>query len=294
MQFQEETELTIPSKVFIFKEFYGRIIDNMPLLLSGKDKEGNIIDVPRKPITPKRLMHVRVHGENENDRQSLRKNYVHTAYPIINDPNNTGESVIASYSEPIVKEIVDSLNPKSKIRNYSLDINGDIYQAIRSCGTKLIIPASVANNLRSDGYSEPKTRREAWEFVAEGDVRLVDDTLKMVVAEKGGSFNNRMGWFFSKYTGLRLLGVGSVGSNSSADAYVSFLDGDNGRLVGECAGGANARESIDTTVTRTESDIIVPKPKEIMEGVYAHIQGISATERVTKKGLLEAIKAYYK
>ena len=235
MVFQEETELIVPIKVVRFKEFYGREIFQLPLLLSGRDKEGEnsrVIDVPRTPITPQQLLYERLHCKNENDKNMLRANYVHTAYPVIADPEGSGAVVIGSYSEPVVREIVNSLSPKSKTSQYSIVVSNEQYEAVKSCSEKIFIPPDIANNLRKDRYSEQKTRLMFWGFITESDTKLLDGIMADVAAEKHGDLTNLMGLSLSQQKGLRLLCISAV-INGDVNANDSHIFGDNNsRLIG--------------------------------------------------------------
>ncbi len=272
----------------IFRALYGRVIDNMSLLLSGKDENGEAVDIQRTPITPKKLLHERISCENEQDRDLLRNNYVFTALPVMDNPDGSGEVKLVHYSQSAAKELVDSLNSESTLENGALVITPDQYHAITSQDSHVIAP-NVANELRNDAYSNVTARRDAWEFFAEGDTNLVDKTLELVHEEVGGTFDDRMGLWLSDYkSGLRLLVVGSVGDYYSNANGNGILDYDVGRLVGvgdgvASAGGADARKN------RVSSHGVA----DAVGAVHNYLDGLTGTQRPTKKGLREALSPLY-
>ena len=278
LQFQEPA-MDVPLRL---RSFPGRNIDQMPLLLSGKDKEGEVVDVVRTPTTVKQLLYDRVHGTHENDRTLLRDNHVDTGVALIGDPNGSGEAIIGLYADQIVQELVRSLNPESPLKAGSLPVNTDQYQAVKK-GAFVFSP-DVANALRSNAYSEQKTREGFWDYVAEGDASLVRENLALVQEVKGGSMRDRMGLFLTSHPGLRLLCVGSVGLKSSvAGGYLDLgLNNGGGRIVGLAAEPLGARGNC------------IPNSKSIADNVHNYLTSRTMAEGVTKKGLLKAVQDCYK
>jgi hypothetical protein len=216
------------------KSFYGNPLKQMPILLSGKVGD-EAVGVPRRVITPKEVLHERVRGTHEGDKSLLVNKYIHTGAAVITNPDGSGDVVIGLYSDPVIQKLVHSLNPDSPIPGYSLKVSTEEYHAVEG----LRISATVANDLRANVYAHKKMREKAWDFVAEGDARLVADNLALVQDKKGGSMDNRMGWFFSNDPGLRLVCVGSVDNDpySSADGF-DLINDLNSRLVGVSDGVA--------------------------------------------------------
>lgn len=232
----EESETDAPRR---FLSLEGREIYQMPRLLSGKNEKGVPVDVPRTPITVKRLLHERVHGTHENDRNLLRNNYVHTGVAVIGNPNCSGEVIVGLYADPTVRELVHSLNPKSPLIRGSLRVNTEQYQAVKKGA--LVLSPDIANALSENAYSEQKAREEFWEYVAERDATLVRDTLALVQEFKGGSMKNRMGLYLTSDPGLRIVCVGPVGHFS--DAFGSIGVG-NGGSLGGIVGVAGAGDAV--------------------------------------------------
>ena len=217
-----------------FRSFYGRNIDQMLLLLSGEDEAGDVVDVPRVPMTLKQLLYERVHGENVHDRKLLQDNYVDTACAVISG-DSSGEVLVGLYSDPLVKELIHGLNPGSRLQGGSLLVGADAYQEIKE--NAFVIPSDAVSNLRSSPFDEQVVREGFWNYIAEGDAELVRDHLSLVQERRGGSMKNRMGLWVSPNPGLRLLCARSVGGYYGGGVayglHLGYYDG--GRLVGVVA-----------------------------------------------------------
>jgi hypothetical protein len=270
-----EPAVDVPTR---FRSFEGANLYNMPLLLSGKDESGNIIDVPRLPMTPKQLLYERVHGSNEHDRNLLRDNYVYTACAVIGDPQGSGEVVVGLYNDPVVRELVNSLNPNSVLQRGSLPVDADHYHAIRKNG--FVISSNTANRLRHNKYNKKKVREAFWDYVAEGDARLVMDNLALVQEKNGGDMKNSMGLWLYSNPGLGLLCVGSVGSLSSLAIGGRNLDNDGGRLIGVAPEAPIAHEK------STDSNLVQPSLEQILY--------IVNDPDLNREGMVKAVSRLYK
>ena len=238
-EFQEKSQIKIVREIEVprLRYFKGRINYNMPLLLSGRDEEGKVIDAQRTPMTLKQLLDWRVNGTKINGRNLLRESYTDVAFHEIGNPDNSGEIKYALYSQPIARELFNSLDPQSNIQRGKLVITPDQYNAIprEDC---LLIPPGIANALREDGYSRPDIRREIWRFGAEGDDELVDGNLELVKKIVGGDFSNRMGKYPSNYSEFRPWCVNGLFMDGRSNADCSSHGDDFSRLVGVAAEGA--------------------------------------------------------
>ena len=243
-------EVTVSTTTPKYKSYFGRSIDNMPRLLA----EGRYL------ITPKQLMYARVHEKNKYDRDLLRDNYIYAACAVCVAPDRTGEVAIGLYSHPTVKQVIDSLSPESNVVGGSLVLTPDQYNAVKD--NAFVLSPVVANSLRNNAYSELKKREAFWEYVAEGDKKLVTDTRKLVKEKSGsGNLENRMGLFLTSTTGLRLLYLGPVGNSNGNALGDSYLDDLNGRCVG-VAGG------VYTPKARREKALLL---EDVLNLVLPHI-----------------------
>jgi hypothetical protein len=219
LEFQEPS-IEVPLKL---KSFYGRVIDQMPLLLSGKNENGEIVDVERKVITPKQVLEWRVKGKNIIDRNLLGENEISTGSVVLVNPNGSGETIVGLYSNPLVKELVHSLNPKSKItrgsKNYSLNgslrVNSDTYYTIRN--DAYIIQPTAANNLRKSKYGEKRVTRGILEYLAEGDQKLLKENLELMRESIHDWPAKDMIIGGLPYSGLKLLGLGQIREGINED-----------------------------------------------------------------------------
>ncbi len=208
-----------------FQPFYGANYKMMQGLLTGKDKDGNPVDVTRSPISPKRLMELRLgYVGSEADKIEFRNNYVDTSLAVLPDPNS--DEVIFSNRPPLIYQ----LNEDTRLVGGNLEFDGDVYAEAKKSG--FTINASDANTLRNNTYALPKLRREAWEFFAEGDTEITEAYAADVTKTTRLEFDKVMGLYLPRSKGLRLLYVWRLGGRSNANGDGSLAD-DNGRLVGE-------------------------------------------------------------
>ena len=229
LKFREK--VTVSTTTPKYKAYFGRIMDQMPLLLA----EGRCL------ITPKQLMYARVHETNKHDRYLLRGHYVDTACAVCVAPDKTGEVAIGLYSNPTVKQVIDSLSPKSKVVGGSLVLTLDQYHAVRD--DAFVLAPDVTNSLQNNPRGELKEREAFWEYVAEGDKNLVTDTSKLIKEKtRSDRLEKIMVWYVTTIPGLRLLCLDSVGYDYSIALGYYDLDVSHGHLVG-VAQGDNARRA---------------------------------------------------
>lgn len=210
LQFREPG-INIPRRL---RSFSGRTIDQMPTLLSGKDKNGNVVDVPRVPMTPKQVLYERAYGKNRHDRKLLRNADVDTACAIIGNPDRSGEFVVGLYSDPLVKKLIAGLNPRSYIREGSLQIDMDVYQTIKKNG--LVISSDKAHKLFY--LDDVHFREKFWDYVIEGDAKLIRKNLSFIPPRRyGGNMEDKMGLqlFPTTHFGLNLLCILSIERKSA-------------------------------------------------------------------------------
>lgn len=231
LQFREK--VTVSTTIPKYKAYLGRIIDHMPQLLA----DGRCL------TTPKQLMYARVHEKNEHDRDLLRGNFVcvYTACAVCVAPDKTGEVAIGLYSNPTVRELIDSLFPESNVVDGSLVLTLDQYHAVRD--DAFVLAPDVTNSLQNNPRGELKEREAFWEYVAEGDKNLVTDTSKLIKEKtRSDRLEKIMVWYVTTIPGLRLLCLDSVGYDYSIALGYYDLDVSHGHLVG-VAQGDNARRA---------------------------------------------------
>ena len=163
--------------------FFGRVADQIPLLLSGKNREGTVLTDALEPITLREILYRNVH--NERDRMLLEMSNNVNLYAgdaIIFDPDGNEEAIIGHYSNPIVKELVDSISRESLDRDY-IDVSGtptklyvdpDHYQVIKNERETLVIDPPFAERL---SRHESKALETLLRNVTEEDADLTREYL---------------------------------------------------------------------------------------------------------------------
>lgn len=205
-------------KVRKYKPFEGKSIDKMPELLA----EGRML------ITPKQLETARLSGF-EADRQYLRGVYVSVDVAVI--PNPHGKEVKYVYGHPLIL----TLNPNSGLTNHgALPVSQEHYDDYEG----FVLSKSEVKEFRNNNHALPNRRREFWEFLAEGNVKLARAYEKDVCDTLGSRFDNAMGIWMPKTKGLHLLCIGSVANYNKSVADGNNLFGNYclGRLVGVAQG----------------------------------------------------------
>ena len=260
----------------------GPIINIMQPMLTGV-QDGTQVDVPRTIWTPEQLFKGRVSFPDGHDRQLLRDNYFFLALAAIGDPDGSGEVVLGSYQEPRVREMIDTLNPKSEIVRGALPVSGAVYREIKKNGGH-VIASDLGAALRGNALAEPAKRRAIFEFMAGGRRKLVDQNLALIP----GTIENSMAFYPANVPGMRLVVVSSVGFNRSYAYGLYNLDSYNGRLVGVVA--PEAQET-----ARSAARAIVPASLNVgglVDALYSRLGSQPLTGGITKKGLREAVIAY--
>ena len=228
LEFREPAIQSLKRLRLFNDEGWGGVNDHgfqMQLMLSGKDVKMKVVDVRRKPITIKELLYERLFGPNDHDRDLLRENTIDTSVIAIGDPNDSGEVIIGLYSDPLVRDLVHSIQEYSPIRsNDAIPVSIDLYHSIR--GRAFIIRPEEKSSLRKNGFNEQRLREEFWNYVAEGDETLVRETLEIV----GGDMSSSMGVYLSPTSGMRLVSVGPIYEHSNAYCWNGLSGGS--RLIG--------------------------------------------------------------
>lgn len=204
-----EAALSFENRVPIFQSYFGRNIDMMPQLLTGLDSEGRVVDVPRVLLTGKQRLYEQLHHprmklfEPITPRIENGITFMSLDFQVSDvlwyDPSRSGEAVLALYTQhDIVKGIVDSMNPNTPLKgtflkkdNQLLEGRKEQYEQVKREGAFVFSPDQVSQ-LGEDPWALPKVRYAFWCHLAEGNKRLVKDTLKLL----GRAISK--GWLTSK------------------------------------------------------------------------------------------------
>lgn len=193
-----------------FREFYGRNVDQMPLLIA----EG------RTPLSFAGVMERRLIAKSSKD--AWLNNYLFTGDGIV---YGTDGSIVIAYDAKALK----NLNSQSRLVNGALDLSGVDLKSIE--GTRFT-KSQLSKMVLGQDLTEKQARTHPiWLALARGDRELAKDYSGMVSESNGG---RNMGVYLGskqEVPTMRAWFAGRMLSWSHAGGY-DDLDNDNGRLVG--------------------------------------------------------------
>ena len=258
-------KMKLTEQIEQYKDFPGRIIDQMPILI----KEG------RYPISSAELMEKRLEYSSSSDEE-VKNNWLYNHF-------HTGDGQ-ARRLDGRVKIALDSqelreLNPKTKLINGALPQSGEEYDRLK--GIELT-KEEVTNYVQGRNLTKQEVlNNKLWRILARHpdevpkelarDKNLLPEYANLVFSE---GFDTGMGIYVSSpEDALRLWYVYWLygGSVAGGDGR---LDGSSGRLVGVRSEGAK-REKFDVLENRILRDIKEGKAFEFNGKVYAPVQGVS-------------------
>ena len=94
------------------REFYGQVVKQMPLLVSGRDEKSNIVDVPRIPASFGYVLERRETAPKDV-RGEWQTNYIFTVDAVA---TSTLGDVVSTWDSSLLR----SLTPQSKLANGAL------------------------------------------------------------------------------------------------------------------------------------------------------------------------------
>lgn len=228
----------------LYRELNGRMVDTMPLLVSGKDEKGKVVDISRTPASFGYVLERRETAP-EDVRGEWRKNYFFTG-----DLVATGVEgdVISAWDSPLLR----SLTSESKLNNGALVLSPVQWEELKSQREgSLYLTAEEASQAHQKGYIQQggewipanKPVAKVWEHLSRGRALQL---YAQSVGDATGS-ESIMNVYFdasarASPTG-RLWCVGDRFVVSSAGGNLD-LALDNGRLVGVAAEPHVAREKM--------------------------------------------------
>ncbi|MBU1245490.1 MAG: hypothetical protein ABIJ20_02935 [Nanoarchaeota archaeon] len=211
MQLDDKLNITV------YKTFPERgaapIRSQLPLLLA----EGRTL------MSGKTLMERRL-GASDESRKNWENNYFHIALLNVRDPTTEEVRAVLANEHP---DLLAKITPEADLtRDYGLPVKPEEYADMEG----FTFNSGEVSRLQGDVYSLPSKRQAFWEFVAEGDTKLLQDYREMVSKVTGKAEDKVMGVYPSSRQGARLWCADGLGGRSSARGY-SLGDG-SGRLVG--------------------------------------------------------------
>ena len=103
-----------------YREFYGSNVQQMPLLISGKDDKGEVIDIPRIPLSVAGLMERRLNSS----KGAWKDNYFDNGDAIVYHPDGKFKIVLDA-------QALREITPKSKLQNGALILADGMYEKMQ-------------------------------------------------------------------------------------------------------------------------------------------------------------------
>jgi hypothetical protein len=215
------------------REFYGRVIDQMPLLVSGKDKEGKVVDVPRVPVSFAYVLERRMNAP-EDVRETWQDNNIFTGDGVARGVDG---DVVCTWDNPLLR----TLTPESTLGNHSsLKLFPDQWNELRAQEGALYLSAEQVAEAQFKGYvkkggvwqPENTIVGNVWEHLTRGrDLKSYAEMVADAKPHSGRIMTVYLDQSQLSSPNLRAWVANRVDFNSNANGN-SNLSNDNGRLVG--------------------------------------------------------------
>jgi len=263
--------------------FNGKFSEIIPRMLTGKNEAGEIVDVMRTPISLKQLIFERLHNEYQLDRNNLRSKNLSVGDIMISSDEG---GVIGLYSNPVVRELVNSITPAKEIK-HSLNlfsVNSEQYEAVKKGGffidqEFLLKLAYTREGIWELGARYRKVKDQFWEFVTEGDKGLLEDYINLL--QEFNKRNSNEGFYenMMDFIGLGLcqqgfnfLGISGIYSSSFGSHVFNNC---SSNLIG-IAKEMPAREYLETRIGESVVTALdEKKPFKYNGTIYVPVQGVT-------------------
>src|SRR3989338_1155854 len=216
------------------REFYGEFRLQMPLLVSGKDEKGNVVDVPRDPASFAYVLERRMEAP-QDVRGAWQKNYIFTGDG--STAGTKGDHLIV-FDAQALREIT----PKSDLYEGALVLPASAWQELKDKKDKVVyLTADEVQEAEGKGYVQnngvwtPANRSvgKAWDALGRG--RDLTSYIKLV-SEHSPHSDSLLNVYLNQTTTdgkptMRSWVAGRTDSDSIADGY-NYLSNDLGRLIG--------------------------------------------------------------
>ena len=216
-----------------YTPFEGRVVDTMPLLVSGKDKKGNVVDVPRDPASFTYTIERRETAP-EDVRETWQRSYVFTGDAV---SRGVDGDVVSTWDSAILRTV----NPESRLVNGALTLSTAQWKELREqkdgvlyLSAEQVVEVHGKGYVKKEGVWTPENTSVAkvWEHLSRG--RDLKDYVKMV-ADAMPNSERIMGVYLDQAKlsspNLRSWVADRIGVYSDADGD-SDLGNGGGRLVG--------------------------------------------------------------
>ncbi len=261
----------------LHREFYGQPRLQMPLLVSGKDEKGNIVDVPRDPASFAYVLERRMKAP-QDVKKAWQKNYIFTGDG--STAGTEGDHLIV-FDAQALRE----MTPESELYNGALVLPAGAWQELKGQKDKVVyLTAEEVEEAHGQGYVKkngvwtPSNKSVAKAWAALGRGRDLTSYVQLV-SEDSPHSNSLLNVYFNKTTKdgkptMRSWVAISTDINSFAlgDNVLDYYSG-RGRLVGVAPGAHVAREK--ALEARVQSALESGRAFEFNGKVYAPVSGVS-------------------
>ncbi|MDO8655926.1 MAG: hypothetical protein Q7K45_01695 [Nanoarchaeota archaeon] len=227
----------------LYRELNGRVVDTMPLLVSGRDEKGNIVDIPRTPASFGYVLERRETAP-EDVRKEWQMNYIFTGDLVATGVDG---DIVSVWDSPLLR----SLTSESKLNNGALILSTAQWNELKSQKDSLYLTAEQAAQahqkafVKQEGVWTPQNKEVAkiWDHLGRGrdlasyaaivgDATSSESIMNVYVDASARKLPTGRAWVARSIVYLS----GAFGSN-----YLSY---DDGRLVGVAPEAHVVREKV--------------------------------------------------
>ncbi len=261
------------------REFYGQPRVQMPLLVSGKDEQGKVVDVPRDPASFAYVLERRMNA-SDDARKAWQYNYIFTG-----DSSTAGTE--GDHLIVLDSTLLRELTEKSELYQDALVLPANAWQELKSeierddskgvyLNPKEVKQAHGQGYVKKNGVWTPanKTVAKVWDVLSKG--RDLTSYVQLV-SEDSPHSNSLLNVNFNKTTkdGKPTMRswVASRSDDSSIASGNSNLCDYDGYLLGVVPEARVAREK--ALEARVQSALEAGRAFEFNNRVYAPVSGVS-------------------
>ncbi len=215
------------------RQFFGRMIDTMPLLINGTDKKGKKVDIPRTPVSFTYVLERQQTAPDDNVRGEWLNHYIFTGDLVATGVDG---DILSVWDSPLLR----SLTSESKLNNGALILSTTQWNELKAQkeGT-LYLTAEQAAQVHQQGFVKqegiwtPSNKEVArvWDHLGRGQ----DLTSYATIVGGATRSKNIMNVYLDASarqlpTGRAWVVVRGAGCSSADGDYK--LDSNVGRIVG--------------------------------------------------------------
>ncbi len=228
----------------LYRELNGRVIDTMPLMISGRDEKGRMVDVPRVPVSFAYVLERREKAP-EDVREAWQNNYVFTGDLVATGVDG---DILSVWDSPLLR----SLTSESKLSNGALVLSTAQWDELKSQkeGT-LYLTAEEAAQAHQKGYTKqgaewvPAHKQVAriWDHLGRGRTLQSHAQMASATTHSESIMHVYLDASARQLPTGRAWVADSIDGSSVASGS-NYLDDDDARLVGVAPEAHVAREKV--------------------------------------------------